>query len=92
MPLPLIVTMIWLQLAGAQAAPQHPTGRKPGAIGRMRQTVRVARFRFCSVEAFFYAPIFFGNATVDVSTEAHIWQNACLFPNEKFNCRLADTL
>ena len=50
MPLPLIVTMIfaarWSSCSQSnsfdwtEAAPQHPTGGKPGAIGRMRQTVR----------------------------------------------------
>lgn len=41
----------------SQAAPQHPTGREPGAIGRMRQTVR-STVQILKVEAFFYAPNF----------------------------------
>ena len=47
----MLVTMIFAARAGAhaagstsstEAAPQHPTGRKPATAGRMRQTVRSA--------------------------------------------------
>ena len=78
MPLPLIITMIWLQLAGAHAARQLRNIQRVENLAQLEGCAKPSGSHgsdFAPSRAFFDAPIFFGNATVDVSTEAHIWHS-----------------